>query len=88
MYFRDIEVADFSDPPPNFKFGLSGTLTGGVFSSYITTFFNVEKIYQIIAYCEALLVIFLHENESFMFKSMEPKKQNTCSDMKQFLFKI
>lgn len=46
MYFRDIEVADFSDPPPNFKFGLSGTLTGGFFfSSYITTFFNVEKIY-------------------------------------------
>lgn len=31
MYFRDIEVADFSDPPPNFKFGLSGTLTGGFF---------------------------------------------------------
>lgn len=33
-------------------------------------------------------MIFLHENESFMFKSMEPKKQNTCSDMKQFLYKI
>lgn len=33
-------------------------------------------------------MIFLHENESFMFKSKEPKKQNTCSDMKQFLYKI